>query len=124
MCCTSKTRALRKYFRQLLCRSLSVCLPPSRHRLLLPTLLQTPTLTHTYRFSAPEQKCEGLLPPEWRKFSVDPQITSLEVLFSILAKAFELRTDFAISQRELDAGGRETFAAVLSDWDLDAAFLR
>jgi hypothetical protein len=37
------------------------------------------------------QKCEGVLQPEYRKFSVDPQITSFEVLQSILAKAFDIR---------------------------------
>lgn len=71
-----------------------------------------------------DQKCEGFLPPEWRKFSVDPQITSLEVLFSILAKAFDLSADFTISYRSLEPTGTEQYAAVLSDWDLDAAFLR
>lgn len=70
------------------------------------------------------QKCEGNLPPEWRKFSVDPQITSLEVLYSILAKAFDLKTDFSISYKTVDLTGGDIFAAVLSDWDLDAAFLR
>lgn len=70
------------------------------------------------------QKCEGNLPPEWRKFSVDPQITSLEVLYSILAKAFDVKADFNISYRTTDPMGEEVFLAVLSDWDLDAAFLR
>jgi len=37
------------------------------------------------------QKCDGDAEPEWRKFSVDPQITTFEVLRSLLAKAFELR---------------------------------
>lgn len=37
------------------------------------------------------QKCEGIHVPEYRKFSVDPQITSFEVLQSILAKAFDIR---------------------------------
>lgn len=48
----------------------------------------------------------------------------MEVLFSILAKAFELNTDFTISYRTLDANGQDVYVAVLSDWDLDAAFLR
>lgn len=72
----------------------------------------------------PLQKCEGNLAAEWRKFSVDPQITSLEVLFSILAKAFDLKTDFSINYKALDPNGQEVYLAVLSDWDLDAAFLR
>lgn len=55
---------------------------------------------------------------------MDPQITSLEVLYSILAKAFDIRTDFAISYRTKDPHGHEIYLAVVSDWDLDAAFLR
>lgn len=70
------------------------------------------------------QKCEGQLQPEWRKFSVDPQITSLEVLYSILAKAFDLKSDFSICYRTTDPMGQDIYLAVLSDWDLDAAFLR
>ncbi|XP_055595832.1 uncharacterized protein LOC129746273 [Uranotaenia lowii] len=70
------------------------------------------------------KKCEKNVPPETRKFSVDPQITSLEVLYSILAKAFDLKTDFGISCKTLDPNGLETYLVVLSEWDLDAAFLR
>ncbi|XP_039433068.1 uncharacterized protein LOC120415562 [Culex pipiens pallens] len=70
------------------------------------------------------KKCEKNVPPETRKFSVDPQITSLEVLYSILAKAFDLKTDFGISYKSVDANGLESYLVVLSDWDLDAAFLR
>lgn len=55
---------------------------------------------------------------------MDPQITSLEVLYSILAKAFDIKTDFAISYRTKDPHGHEIYLAVVSDWDLDAAFLR
>ncbi|XP_055685108.1 TBC1 domain family member 25 [Lutzomyia longipalpis] len=70
------------------------------------------------------KKYEMNLPPEWRKFSVDPQITSLEVLYSILAKAFDLKTDFTVSYKAIDPNGQEIYLSVLSDWDLDAAFLR
>ncbi|XP_058452261.1 uncharacterized protein LOC131430959 [Malaya genurostris] len=70
------------------------------------------------------KKCEKNVPPETRKFSVDPQITSLEVLYSILAKAFDLKTDFGISCKAPDPNGQENYLVVLSDWDLDAAFLR
>lgn len=70
------------------------------------------------------KKCEPNLPPEWRKFSVDPQITSLDVLYSILAKAFDIRSDFSIKYKAFDPAGNEIYLAVLSDWDLDAAFLR
>jgi hypothetical protein len=70
------------------------------------------------------QKCEGSQPSEFRKFSVDPQITSFEVLQSILAKAFDLKGDFAICYRLFDVNGHETYMPLLSDWDLDAAFLK
>ncbi|XP_055381882.1 protein PF3D7_1417600 isoform X2 [Condylostylus longicornis] len=70
------------------------------------------------------KKCEMNCQPEWRKFSVDPQITSVEILHSILAKAFDIRSDFSIFYKTLDPLGHETFLAVMSDWDLDAAFLR
>ncbi|XP_055549256.1 uncharacterized protein LOC129732412 isoform X2 [Wyeomyia smithii] len=70
------------------------------------------------------KKCEKNVAPETRKFSVDPQITSLEVLYSILAKAFDLKTDFGISCKAPDSTGQESYLVVLSDWDLDAAFMR
>ncbi|XP_037949174.1 uncharacterized protein LOC119680435 [Teleopsis dalmanni] len=70
------------------------------------------------------KKCEQNIPPEWRKFSVDPQITSLEVLYSLLAKAFDIKSDFSIKYKAYDPAGNETYLSVLSDWDLDAAFLR
>ncbi|XP_067006991.2 uncharacterized protein [Anabrus simplex] len=69
------------------------------------------------------KKCEGLLQPEYRKFSVDPQITSFEVLQSILAKAFDIKGDFTVCYRTYDDYGQETYLCLLSDWDLDAAFL-
>ncbi|PSN42621.1 hypothetical protein C0J52_20023 [Blattella germanica] len=62
--------------------------------------------------------------PEYRKFSVDPQITSFEVLQSILAKAFDIRGEFTVCYRAFDDYGQETYLSLLSDWDLDAAFLR
>ncbi|TDG50866.1 hypothetical protein AWZ03_002855 [Drosophila navojoa] len=70
------------------------------------------------------KKCEATRPPEWRKFSVDPQITTLEVLYSLLAKAFDIKSDFSIKYKAFDPAGNEIYLAVLSDWDLDAAFLR
>uniref|UniRef100_A0A034VDI6 TBC1 domain family member 25 n=1 Tax=Bactrocera dorsalis TaxID=27457 RepID=A0A034VDI6_BACDO len=70
------------------------------------------------------KKCELNLPCEWRKFSVDPQITSLEVLYSLLAKAFDIKSDFSIKYKAFDPAGNEIYLSVLSDWDLDAAFLR
>ncbi|KAJ0181979.1 hypothetical protein K1T71_002701 [Dendrolimus kikuchii] len=70
------------------------------------------------------KKCEGKLQPELRKFSVDPQITSLEVLQSILVKAFDIKSDFTLSYRTVDDYGQEIHLPLLSDWDLDAAFLK
>ncbi|XP_041971561.1 TBC1 domain family member 25 [Aricia agestis] len=70
------------------------------------------------------KKCEGKLQPELRKFSVDPQITSLEVLQSILIKAFDIKSDFTLSYRTVDDYGQEVYLPLLSDWDLDAAFLK
>lgn len=62
------------------------------------------------------KKCEMNHSPEFRRFSVDPQITNVEVLYSILAKAFEIKTDFGISYR-IDRNKEEDLM-VLSDWDL------
>uniref|UniRef100_A0A182PAP2 Rab-GAP TBC domain-containing protein n=1 Tax=Anopheles epiroticus TaxID=199890 RepID=A0A182PAP2_9DIPT len=70
------------------------------------------------------KKCEKNVPSETRKFSVDPQITNLEVLYSLLTKAFDLKTDFGISYKVIEANGQESYLVVLSDWDLEAAFLR
>lgn len=71
------------------------------------------------------QKNEKGTAEDWRKFSVDPQITSLEVLYSILAKAFEIKSDFNISYKTQNPNTKsEEFLTLFSDWDLDAAFLR
>uniref|UniRef100_A0A8C1Q4G1 TBC1 domain family, member 25 n=1 Tax=Cyprinus carpio TaxID=7962 RepID=A0A8C1Q4G1_CYPCA len=71
------------------------------------------------------KKCEGVLPAEFRSFAVDPQITSLEVLQHILIRAFELngKRNFGISYLSRDRGGVEVYVSLLSDWDLDAAFV-
>ncbi|KAK5646294.1 hypothetical protein RI129_004758 [Pyrocoelia pectoralis] len=70
------------------------------------------------------KKHEGNLQPEFRKFSVDPQITSFEVLQSILGKAFDIKGEFAISYKLNDVHGNEFYMPLLSDWELDAAFLK
>ncbi|XP_017780993.1 PREDICTED: TBC1 domain family member 25 isoform X1 [Nicrophorus vespilloides] len=70
------------------------------------------------------KKFEGNTSPEFRKFSVDPQITSFEVLQSILGKAFDIKGEFTICYRLFDANGHETYMPLLSDWDLDAAFIK
>ncbi|XP_033208036.1 TBC1 domain family member 25 isoform X2 [Belonocnema kinseyi] len=69
------------------------------------------------------KKCEIRQQPEYRKFSVDPQITSIEVLQSILIKAFDIKGEFTVSYRAIDDYGSETYLFLLSDWDLDAAFI-
>lgn len=69
------------------------------------------------------KKCEGNLQPEYRKFSIDPQITSFEVLQSILARAFDIKSEFTISYLAKDDYGQDTYLPLLSDWDLEAACL-
>ncbi|XP_047655848.1 TBC1 domain family member 25 isoform X2 [Tachysurus fulvidraco] len=71
------------------------------------------------------KKCEGEQPVEFRSFAVDPQITSLEVLQHILIRAFELngRRNFGISYLSRDRMGAEVYLSLMSDWDLDAAFV-
>nr|XP_015196725.1 PREDICTED: TBC1 domain family member 25 isoform X1 [Lepisosteus oculatus] len=71
------------------------------------------------------KKCEGVLPAEYRSFAVDPQITSLEVLQHILIRAFELngKRNFGISYLSRDKQGVEAYLSLMSDWDLDAAFV-
>nr|XP_018912907.1 PREDICTED: TBC1 domain family member 25 [Bemisia tabaci] len=58
-----------------------------------------------------------------KKFCVDPAITTFEVLQSILMKAFEMRGGFTVQYSAKDDFGQETYLGLLSDWDLDAAFL-
>lgn len=71
------------------------------------------------------QKNEKGQAEAFRKFSVDPQITNLEVLYSILAKAFEIQSDFNISYSCVNPNTKcEEQLIIFSDWDLDAAFLR
>ncbi|KAM6925388.1 TBC1 domain family member 25 [Xenentodon cancila] len=71
------------------------------------------------------RKCDGPLPVEFRSFAVDPQITSLEVLQHILIRAFDLngKRNFSISYLSRDRSGVEMYLSLLSDWDLDIAFV-
>ncbi|XP_029911239.1 TBC1 domain family member 25 isoform X2 [Myripristis murdjan] len=71
------------------------------------------------------KKCDGALPVEFRSFAVDPQITSLEVLQHILIRAFDLngKRNFGISYLSRDRSGAEMYLSLLSDWDLDVAFV-
>ncbi|XP_027488882.1 TBC1 domain family member 25-like, partial [Corapipo altera] len=72
----------------------------------------------------PPQKSEGQQPPEFRSFAVDPQITSLDVLQHILARAFDLqgKKSFSLSFAARDGQGQDTFVPLLSDSDLVTAF--
>ncbi|XP_070823865.1 TBC1 domain family member 25 isoform X1 [Chaetodon trifascialis] len=71
------------------------------------------------------KKCDGMLPVEFRSFAVDPQITSLEVLQHILIRAFDLngKRNFGISYLSRDRSGAEIYQSLVSDWDLDVAFV-
>ncbi len=63
---------------------------------------------------------------ETRKFSVDPNLTSFDILRTILARAFELQSDFAITYEAPPApstGGSGEWLPLLSDWDLDTAII-
>ena len=62
--------------------------------------------------------------PEYRRFSVDPQLTNYEILRSLLERAFDIHSDFLIQYRQEDPSGQEVFLHLLSDWDLEAAFVR
>ncbi|KAJ8302097.1 hypothetical protein KUTeg_021084, partial [Tegillarca granosa] len=68
------------------------------------------------------KKCEGFMQPEFKKFSLDPQITSFEMLQHILASAFNIKGDFTLSYLAKDDEGQEIYLSMLSDWDMDAAF--
>ncbi|NXF00114.1 TBC25 protein, partial [Menura novaehollandiae] len=70
------------------------------------------------------KKSEGQQPPEFRSFAVDPQITSLDVLQHILARAFDLqgKKSFSLSFAARDGQGQDTFVPLLSDSDLANAF--
>ncbi|XP_058684757.1 TBC1 domain family member 25-like [Poecile atricapillus] len=70
------------------------------------------------------KKSEGQQPPEFRSFAVDPQITSLDVLQHILARAFDLqgKKSFVLSFAARDGQGQDTFVPLLSDGDLANAF--
>lgn len=70
------------------------------------------------------KKCEGPKPPQYRKFSLDPQITSFEMLQGILDKAFEVKrdSDYTLNYLVRDIRGQEIYLSMFSDWDMDAAF--
>ncbi|XP_050412642.1 TBC1 domain family member 25 isoform X2 [Patella vulgata] len=67
------------------------------------------------------KKCDGMMQPEYKKFSIDPQINSFEMLHGILARAFDIQGDFTISYLAKDNESQDVYLSMLSDWDLDAA---
>ncbi|CAC5413076.1 TBC1 domain family member 25 [Mytilus coruscus] len=68
------------------------------------------------------KKHDGFMQPECKKFSLDPQITSFEMLQHIVASAFSIKGDFTLSYLARDDEGQEIYLSMLSDWDMDAAF--
>ncbi|XP_055342876.1 LOW QUALITY PROTEIN: TBC1 domain family member 25-like [Paramacrobiotus metropolitanus] len=68
-------------------------------------------------------KCDGVKDPVYKKFCIDPRITSFDILRKLLAKALEIKSDFTISYQARDECNRPTYLSLLSDWDLDAALL-
>jgi hypothetical protein len=67
---------------------------------------------------------DGHVVPEYRRFSLDPQLTNFETLHSLISRAFDIKSDFLIQYRFEDPSGQEIFLQLLSDWDLEAAFER
>uniref|UniRef100_UPI00358FC360 TBC1 domain family member 25 isoform X2 n=1 Tax=Myxine glutinosa TaxID=7769 RepID=UPI00358FC360 len=70
------------------------------------------------------QKYDESSQPEARSFSVDPQITSLDVLQHILVRAFQLsgKRAFLLSYLSRDERGQDVYLSLLSEWDLRTAF--
>ncbi|CAN8026101.1 unnamed protein product, partial [Ixodes persulcatus] len=70
------------------------------------------------------QKCEGNQTPEHRRFSLDPQITSFEVLQNLLARAFDIRgikadfTNFSLFLAKLDDRGVAALTGCCKEWRL------
>ncbi|OQV23928.1 TBC1 domain family member 25 [Hypsibius exemplaris] len=70
------------------------------------------------------KKCDGPnSTPVYKKFCIDPRITSFEVLRKLLSKAFEIKGEFSISYFTKDDNNKPSYLSLLSDWDLDAALL-
>jgi len=69
------------------------------------------------------KKYAGYFNPETKSFSVDPHLTSYSDLQQILIQAFSLRNSFQITYLCRDDIGEKLFLPMLTDWDLDAAFL-
>uniref|UniRef100_A0A0P6GYD9 TBC1 domain family member n=1 Tax=Daphnia magna TaxID=35525 RepID=A0A0P6GYD9_9CRUS len=75
-------------------------------------------------FSSHSKRVDGHVVPEYRRFSLDPQLTNFETLYSLISRAFDIKSDFLMQYRFEDPSGQEIFLQLLSDWDLEAAFER
>lgn len=53
--------------------------------------------------------------------SVDPSLTSFDVLRNLLIRAFDIKSNFSISYLSTDDRGVDIYLSMLSDWDLEAA---
>lgn len=60
---------------------------------------------------------------EQRTFSIDPNLTSYDILKSILSRAYDIVDDFVIYFSSSSTGRGEDWLPLLSDWDLDVAIL-
>lgn len=58
---------------------------------------------------------------EMKKFSLDPAITSFEMLQNLLAKIFDIDGEFLITYLHRHRKGHPLYVTLCSDWDLDAA---
>lgn len=55
---------------------------------------------------------------------MDPSITNIEILYSLLAKAFDIKSDFSITYKGCDQNDIETQFSIETDWDLQSCLLR
>ncbi|CAK8676857.1 unnamed protein product [Clavelina lepadiformis] len=69
------------------------------------------------------KKYAGYFNPESRSFAVDPHLTTFEDLQKILIEAFNLNGPFHLTYLCRDDAGENIFLSMLTEWDLDAAFL-
>lgn len=60
---------------------------------------------------------------EQRTFSIDPNLTSYDILKSILSRAYDIVDEFVIYFSSSSTGRGEDWLPLLSDWDLDVAIL-
>ena len=60
---------------------------------------------------------------EQRTFSIDPNLTSYDILKSILSRAYDIVDEFVIYFSSSSTGSPEDWLPLLSDWDLDVAIL-